>query len=342
MRTFRVCQVLAVAITLSSSAVAQTPPDAAASQPVPVRLTPAAPPVLPAAPPAPGSCMLGSHEGIADADATTAWQLVCDDLRRRAPDTQDSFTVELRRLGNVRLLVLARTNSAGQFVEQRQLQIGEMEEALQAAPRLVESMLAHSSVDSTVRVDNVVQEEARASRTHSGTNHFVLGLGGVVFPGGSGLVSPAIELGFYHESKRFALGGDFRGGYRSARSSVNDSEEASMYAMSVGGRIFLMDTDTTPMVGFGLSWVGLSVHSNKGDASESGAGAYVEAGVEALRTHHTRLLFSARATLPFYSMNEVKWSYPAAPAGSTQSSGPQETSSGKYVVPVAINATIAF
>ncbi len=95
----------------------------------------------------------------------------------------------------------------------------------------------------------------------------------------------------------------------------SDSYKVWWGSISVGGRYFLGDGDVTPLLGAGFLmgggsetkgsvWdVNTSSSGSSWSRSGSGAGAYLEAGIEALRTHNGgRLVGTARAELPFFQM----------------------------------------
>ncbi|MBI5532696.1 MAG: hypothetical protein HY898_08285 [Deltaproteobacteria bacterium] len=365
MRALASCQAITVLLTASSFAIAQPPPapaePASAAPPAPVQAVPPSRPTLPVAPanapaqtvpssrstvpaapanvPAIGSCSLGSHDGIADADAVTASQLVCDEIQRQFPGNRGTFVVELRKLGSGSLLVLTQLDERGSVADRRQLRMDRIEETVWAAPRLVESLITRTSIGTTARVDNIVGEDARELRKRSGQTHVGAGIIGSAFIGGNGIVAPGVDLALYHETERVAVGGDLRLSYRS-QGSNGDEKGASMYALSVGGRYFTSSEDITPYFGGGLSWSSISFTGVEYTASESGLSAYAEGGVEALRTHRTRILLGLRATLPFYAPKNER--YPGYYPGLGSNPTPVKQEEARYTVPLTINATVMF
>ena len=124
--------------------------------------------------PAPAVCLIGAHSGFPEADARTAALLVCDELRKqgisvgepvyRAPYSASVYRVGLHRLGQKVLVRLSRENPIGTVRIERQLQLGNIEEMIPAAPRLVDALVHRKSLASTVDVESVVEQEARVLR----------------------------------------------------------------------------------------------------------------------------------------------------------------------------------
>jgi hypothetical protein len=117
--------------------------------------------------------------------------------------------------------------------------------------------------------------------------------------------APGLMLDLHYETpnQRFELGGSFRGG---AGQASNESPSVGFAIFSVGGRYYTSDTDFSPYVGGGLSWGYLNLTlpgQNNLSGSNSGLGAYADAGVEILRTHHTHLSVGARLDVPFFALN---------------------------------------
>jgi hypothetical protein len=353
MRALALCQAITILLTTGSLAFAQTAPASpsapasadpapttqpAAVQPVPqIRSTL---PVAAANAPAIGSCSLGAHDGIADADAVTASQLVCDEVQMQFPGNRGTFVVELRKLGSGSLLVLSQLDERGGVSDRRQLRMDRIEETVSAAPRLVESLVTRTSIARTARVDNIVGEDARELRKKSGRTQFGAGILGSAFLGGNSIVAPGIDLALYHETERVAVGGDLRLSYRS-QGDYGDEKGASFYALSIGGRYFTSSEDITPFIGGGLSWSSISLTGTDFTASESGLSAYAEGGVEALRTHQTRIILGLRANLPFYAPKDDTMHYSYNPETGTGYT-PVKHDETRYTVPVTINATVMF
>jgi hypothetical protein len=267
-----------------------------ASAPAPVQPTAPVPPPAPIATPA---CSLGAHAGIPDADASTAAQIVCDEIFKLGATPGVRYRVGLGKLGNVLILSVTVESAPGTIQDHKQLQLSGIEEVSVAAPRIAESVVHGTPLTQTQKVDNIVGDEARKPRKKSGSTHFALGLIGVMPPLSSGgSPAPGIDLEFSYESGSFALAA----GLRAATTGGQDNTHVGYVALAIGGRYFLTDTDIAPYIGGGLAWTGLSVRTNGNTYDNGGLGAYTEIGVQALRTHRTHLTLGLRADLPFYSL----------------------------------------
>lgn len=337
---------------LPDSTQAATPQVAPSPSPAPL---PAPAPAVALAPPtatraavSPGSCSLGNHSGLTESDSITVSEVVCSEVRRRSRDAQASYLVEIQRLGNIAILSLVEVDSGGRISDRRSLRLSRIEEVFPAAPRLAESLLAHTPIEGTQRVDNIVGEEARVQKKKYGKTHFGLGVVGTAFPGAHALIAPGIDLALYHETARWAVGGDLRVGSRSQgshsyyESEEDDRREGTFASLSVGARYFTSLDDITPFFGGGLSWSGISTEMDGFDGDDSGVSAYVETGVEVLRTHKTHLNIGLRANIPTYTIESTRHVVPTSPDGIPDFSAATNESETKYVVPVSLAATVLF
>ncbi len=288
-------------------------------------------------PPAPTAgatprCVLGAHAGIPDADASTAAQVVCDEIFKLGPTGASHYRIGLGKLGNVLILSVTVESAPGTIQDHKQLQLSGIEEVPVAAPRIAESVVHGTPLAQTQKVDNIVGDEARKPRKKNGSTHFAIGLIGVMPPlSAAGAPAPGIDLEFSYESAPFAIGAGLRA------ASGQDDAKVKYIALTVGGRYFLGDTDIAPFIGGGLAWLSLSAHTDGATHDGSGLGAYTEIGVQALRTHRTHLTLAVRADLPFYSLKASNSSYNYATASYTSSASPS-----LYYVPLTLSLGITF
>jgi hypothetical protein len=289
--------VLATAVFAPTIALAQDldelPPPAAEAPP---------PSVTVSLPP----CRLGEHAGFEEPDARTASLLVCAALAHAGASPGARYRVSLGRLGSIIILSVAEEGTTiGSTVDSREMGLQGIEEVDVAAPRIAASIVHGVPLVETEKVDNLVGGDTRMPKSRPGIVHFALGLAGMAPPLDQGLSpAPGIMLDIHYEtpSQRFELGGAFRGGGGSASSQ---SPSIGFAIFSVGGRYYTNDTDMSPYVGGGLSWgyLNLSLPGEGFHGDNSGLGAYVDAGVEILRTHHTHLALGARLDVPFFALN---------------------------------------
>jgi hypothetical protein len=223
------------------------------------------------------------------------------------------------------------------------MRLSGIEEVEVAAPRVADSIVRGVPLDETAKVDNIVGNEARQPKSRSGKAHFGLGLLGMSPPVDQSVApSPGMILDLHYETgnQRIELGGSFRfgvgpGGYT--------QPSASSAIFSMGARYFLSDADVSPYFGGGLSWeyLSLSVPDQGLNANSSGLGAYVDAGFEVLRTHHTHLAVGARLDLPFFALNDQTSYY--TPAGSYCNGGCNASApSNYYYAPLSLEMRLTF
>jgi hypothetical protein len=343
---------------VAAPASAPAPAPAPASAPAPAPAPAPVPASAPAPAPAPASaassvpshageaaCVLGEHEGIAEADARTSAALVCAALSERGARVRTTplrpeqtygfagaYRVALRPLGKLVLLHVSYESPVGQDVRARQLQIGDIEEMTVAAPRIADALLHDKPLAETARVDNLVAEETRKSRKVSGETFFALGIFGFAMPDDAWAGYGAYAR-FHYETPAYAVGIDGRVG-----GSTRNDGDAHLFGLSVGGRYFVSDSDVTVFLGGGLGvlWVGVSDQQEIEDAELSGyniedverAGSglspYAEVGLELLRMHDSRLDVGLRVDTPLFELGEG-------------------IGSGKdYVVPISLFASYSF
>ncbi|MDP9149776.1 MAG: hypothetical protein M3O36_07560, partial [Myxococcota bacterium] len=267
-------------------------------------------------------CRLAEHAGVAEADAATAAQLVCADLAHAGASSDARYRVSLGKLGSAIILSVAREgDSLGSTVDSREMRLQGIEEVSVAGPRIAESIVRGTPLKETEKVDNLVGDETRQPKNKPGKTHFAIGLLGMFPPLDHGL-GPAAGgiLDVHYETASFELGGSMRFG----GGSFNDSSpKIAFFLAGVGGRYFLTETDASPYLGGGLAGGHLDLtlpttaSGGRFSGNNSGLSAYIEAGVQILRTNHAHLALGARLDLPFYALNNNSgypgYSYPPPP-----------------------------
>jgi hypothetical protein len=308
-------------------------------------------PVVTAAPaPAPAgvsvvmpACRLSDHTGIDDADATTAGRLVCAELAHAGDNASGvRYRVSLGTLGSLIILSVAREGEApGSTADSREMTLHGIEEVAVAAPRIASSIVHGTPLPDTQTVDNLVGQETREPKTKPGKLHFALGLNGTFAPFDQGLsVAPGGLLDLHYEMSQFEFGGSLRFG---GGSSSNTSPTAAFFEASLGGRYFSSDRDVSPYIGGGLSWsfFNLNVPSSGFDGNNSGLGAYIDGGIELMRTHHAHLAMGVRVDVPFFALNNSNTYEGGFSNGTTTAQSPVAPQT-IYYVPVSLEARLTF
>ena len=284
----------------------------------------------PTPPPAPivagdYTCVVGEHAGIDDADARTTADLLCGELEAQKA-AGGVYEIHFGKLGSRVLLGIdERATKAS-----RRVLIQSFEEVPIAARRLVSALVTHKSLEETQNVDNVVASESRKPEAKKIATSVELGLVGATAAG----VDPSTSAGF-------ALGLMFR----SARTLVFDS-------FDVGARYHSSDADTALFVGGGVALSYLKVSrdlvpappsGSYGDyygsgrsvldisPSGSGFGAFVEGGIETMRSSRAGAVLSLRADAPFFLLKR----------GEAEATATRESVS-RYVVPLSCNVGFRF
>jgi hypothetical protein len=325
----------ACALLAPATALAQEPPDPP-PLPEPVEAQPAPSP----------TCRLGDHEGFDEGDARTAARLVCAAIAHAGAAPGTHYRVALGKLGSATILSVAREGETpGSTADSREMRLQNIEEVMVAAPRIAEAIVKGLPLSETEKVDNLVSSETRQPKSKPGKTHFALGLVGMLPPLDQGLSpAPGLDLDVHYEtgSQQFEVGGSMRFGGGSGGPN-NPAISNGFFIFSLGGRWYSSDTDVSPYLGGGLSWsfLSLSLPGQSGfQGNGNGLGAYVDAGVQILRTHHAHLAFGARLDLPFYSVKDDSSYY----AGfSTQGvPTPPPPPSSIYYAPLSLEIRLTF
>lgn len=288
-------------------------------------------------------CELRESRGVSPADAATAAELVCDELRR-ASGGQGVFGVGLATLGKIVVVTATREEPAGSVT----VQVDGVEEVPTAAPRIADALVRGLGFATTQRVDNLLEGETRPVLAKKGSVKFSFGVADVESLG-HGARASGFSLGLMYASPRFALPVEMRFAWDD---SPYGEKGLSLFSLSVGGRGYLSKRDVSPFLGGGLGI--LNLDANEGDYSSSGTGyfygersgvaPYVEAGVEMLRLHRGRVALVVRADLPTAALRSEAieaWSYWDESAGRSYGQRAYPAQS-RYVVPVTIGVSVAF
>ena len=285
-------------------------------------------------------CRLSEHTGVEDGDATTAGRLVCGEIARAGGDASGArYRVSLGTLGSLVILSVAREGEAlGSTADSREMTLHGIEEVAVAAPRIAESIVRGTALPETQTVDNVVGLETREPASKPGKLHFAIALTGTFAPFDQGLgVGPGGVLDLHYEMSQVEFGGSLRFG---GGSSSNASPSVAFFAASMGGRYFTSPKDVSPYVGGGLAWSFYSVSAPAGfDGQNSGLGAYFDAGVEVMRTHHAHLAMGVRVDMPFFALNT---NVESEGNGFATGSAPTPQQQTLYYVPVSLEARLTF
>lgn len=280
----------------------------------------------------------GSSSGIDTNDAQVAANIVCEEVRRHPNVAPGRFyKVQVTRLGRSIYLALVSEQPEGTMIDKRQIQLAEIEEVPVVAARLVRSLLENLSLSETATVENIGGAEARTLKKKSGEVLFGLGFLGAMTTKGS-FVQPGGVLSLTYESGHIAVPLQLRFG-----GGEGGNKSGSFVAGDLGFRYAFFDTDISPVVGGGIGLMTLGTRESKSVTSGTssyattyeslnkfGLNTYVEAGVEALRTHKFHLLATLRVDAPLFSLEGSRYE-PAAGGNSSQS-----TSISSYVLPVSL------
>lgn len=287
-------------------------------------------------------CLIGEHPGMPESDAQAAAMLVCNALRTEGIAVSDPvyeapfsggsvYRVTLGRLGEKIFVGLNYENPIGTVIRTRQILLANIEEMIPAVPRLVDALVHNKSIDATVDMENVTEQEARELRKISDESLWHIEVSGAFIPGTDRPIEPGFALGWSYERPAYAV--DIK--FRRIGSIYDDNEvdeldlfpdkEFSFSAGSIGGRYFLNKRNISPYVGGGLAfirtshektltktvsyrkhWIGGEVVSQPYDyiepESDSGIGAYGILGIALFRLTQSRLNLELRVDRPFFKL----------------------------------------
>jgi hypothetical protein len=290
-------------------------------------------------------CELEESRGLSPTDATTAADLVCNELRR-ASGGSGTYGVVLGTLGRVVVVTAKREEPAGSVT----VEVDGLEEVPTAAPRIADALVRGLGFATTQRVDNLLEGETRPARAKKGSVKFNLGVADVESVG-HGARAAGFALGLMYASPRFALPAEMRFAWDDA---AYGEKGLSLFSLSVGGRGYLSKKDVSPFFGGGLGILRLGAReggygdsgptSDFFDGDQFGVAPYVEAGVEMLRLHRGRVALVVRADFPTASLRSEAipaWEY-WDPYEDRLYGQTGHAAQSRYVVPITIGVSVAF
>jgi hypothetical protein len=278
-------------------------------------------------------CELVEGRGLSAADAATAAELLCDQIRR-ASSGRGKYTVRLTTLGSTVILEAGREQPIGSLT----VRLDGIGEIAGAAPRIADALVHDKPLATTQRVDNLLEAETRTAPTKKGSLKFTVGVADVESPGW-GARATGFSLGLMHATPSFALPAEFRFAWGD---SSNGEKDLQLVSFSVGGRGYLSKRNTSPFLGGGLSILGLSATeydspTSHFDGHRTGVAPYLEGGVEMLRLHRARVSLLLRADFPTGSLTSpetVDWN--------SRNQRVLFPAQSRYVVPLTIGVNLAF
>jgi hypothetical protein len=289
---------------------------------------------------APFRCRDGEIRGVPPADAQTAVELVCEAIERRAGSAAGPYEVSVRSLGQQIILTVSGPGEGLPVT----VQLEAIEEVSTSAARIAETVATGHPLETTQRVDNLLESEAYSWPTKNGAVQFSIGVGAFA-PVGYGGSGADFSIGLAYATAQVALPFELRFG----GTQESDGREASFIALSAGGRRYLSKRNTSPFVGGGLSVLRISAAEGRYDASRPyhfdgellGVAPYVEAGVEVLRLHRARMALRLHVDLPLKSVESEAFSVYSWDSihGETVLQVPAER---RYIAPATLGVTLAF
>jgi hypothetical protein len=326
--------VLSVGVSLAALSCASS---ALAVEPAPGQAAASAPSSSPIAITA--TCSLGDRNGVDEAEAKTAADIVCHELAKRGA-TNTNHEVRFGKLGGRTLVTLA-SRSGNEYNEVRTFVSG-LDEMEVAGPRLAASLTEGKTMEQTRTVDNVMTNEQRAPKQVGGAPMAVLGMYGGSSVGTSSSAAAGFDVGIGYRAGHFGIQADGRaGGIGSGATKIGSA------SLDIGGRLYLTDGDIAPFVGAGfeVSYFkrNASYDADLGELSGSGAGSFATVGLEVMRAHHIGLVVSGRLDLPFYNLEGERQGklMPATGPYTYTTRGPSEHVEA-YVMPISLNVGLIF
>lgn len=266
--------------------------------------------------------MIGDHSGLDKVDVESASQLIISEFRKlgiivSAPvyETGPSgqlYRITFRRLGEKILVNLSQESPLNTIVIEKQLWLANIEEMIQAAPRLVDALVHNKPITSSVDIETVTQQEAREFRKIVGESLWNIGIFGSFIPGTDVVAEPGWEFGWSYETPKYGIGTEFR---YSGNHDYDGKEDFSFTSLSIGGRYFLNSRNISPYIGGGFSIFSGSYDEgyyyddddydygyDYDSHNDSGLGAYFVGGISMLRLTKSRLKLELRVDRPFFSL----------------------------------------
>ena len=270
--------------------------------------------------------LMGDYQGIDEADAQSAALLVAIELRKQGISVGDPvyethvsasvYQVSFRRLGGKILVRLTQEIPIGTIIIERQLWITDIEEMIEAAPRLVEALVHKKTIASTADIESVIESDTPMQRKIKGDSFWSMGLFGTSVPGTNLNAELGVEVGLSYERPSYAVETEFR---------LSGGEEPGgdsfiFGSWSIGGLYFFNKQNISPYVGGGLALVGanyrtIQTHSEDDwfrdewyydddydSEGDSGLGIYFIGGIQMLRLSRSRLKLELRVDRPFFQL----------------------------------------
>ena len=270
--------------------------------------------------------LMGDYQGIDEADAQSAALLVAIELRKQGISVGDPvyethvsasvYQVSFRRLGGKILVRLTQEIPIGTIIIERQLWITDIEEMIEAAPRLVEALVHKKTIASTADIESVIESDTPMQRKIKGDSFWSMGLFGTSVPGTNLNAELGVEVGLSYERPSYAVETEFRltGGEEPGGTSF------IFGSWSIGGRYFFNKQNISPYVGGGLALVGTAYrtkiinperdwfsddwdyYDDYDSEGDSGLGIYFIGGIQMLRLSRSRLKLELRVDRPFFQL----------------------------------------
>lgn len=271
-----------------------------------------------------GVLLIGDHTGIEEVEVNSVAHLIAVELRKlnisvndpvfKAPATGNVYRLSFNVLGEKILVHLTHETPIGNMIAERQIWISNIEEMIEAAPRLVDALINKKPISSTADVESVVQGDSPVTRKISGEYFWSTGLFGTFIPGTNPIGGLGTEVGFSYERPRYGIETEVR----STRGEESGGDAFFFASWSIGGRYFFNKQNISPYVGGGLAlvftvyrtqitrqgsnWFSDYYYYDYTSESEIGMGVYVIGGIEMLRLYRHRLNLEVRIDRTFFQL----------------------------------------
>lgn len=251
--------------------------------------------------------LIGNYGGMNEVDVQSGALLVAVELRKHGIAVNDPvyetstlanvYRISFRPLGEKILVHLTQEIPIGTIIIERQIWITNIEEMIQAAPRLVDALVHKKPIASNVDVESVVGGDTPVIKKIAGESLWTMGLFGTLVPGTNLTGELGFEVGLSYERPSYAIETEFRltGGEETGGASF------LFGSWSIGGRYFSNKQNISPYLGGGLALVGTNYQTEDWEA-DSGLGVYIIGGIEMLRLSSNRLKLELRVDRPLFSL----------------------------------------
>ena len=273
-----------------------------------------------------GVLLIGDHTGIEEVELNSVAQLIAVELRKlnisvndpvyEAPATGSVYRLSFNLLGEKILVRLSYEVPLGNIIDERQIWISNIEEMIEAAPRLVDALINKKPISSTADIESVVQGDSPVTRKISGESFWSIGLFGTFLPGTNLIGELGLEAGLSYERPTYGIETEFR--FTGGEESGGDIFYFASW--SIGGRYFFNKQNVSPYVGGGLAlaitdyqtkitrreqdWFSgdWGYYDDYNSESDTGMGVYVIGGIEMLRLYRNRLNLEVRIDRTFFQL----------------------------------------